>query len=113
MQRIAFVLSIRPGMEAEYERRHRAVWPRLLAELRAAGTQTFSIFRHGTQLFAYLEVVDLVRYQTYLADSATAARWETYMSDILVLEIDPATNSPPLLPEVFHLCSLPSAEERR
>ncbi len=81
MQRIAFLMHIRPGAQEEY----------------------YSIFRDGLQLFAYLEGDDLDRCRAYLAESAVAARWEAHMSDILIRELDPATNFPPLLPEVFHL----------
>ncbi len=103
MQRIAFLMHLRPGTEAEYQRRHERVWPEMQAELKAAGCQNYSIFRDGLQLFAYLEVDDLDRYRVYLAQSAVAARWEAHMSDILIREVDPATSSPPLLPEAFHL----------
>jgi L-rhamnose mutarotase len=103
MRRIAFVMRIQPGTEAEYQRRHQQVWPEMLNELRAAGCHDYSIFRDGLQLFAYLEVDDLERYQAYLAQSAVAARWETYMSDILIREVDPATSFPSLLHEAFHL----------
>ncbi len=103
MQRIAFLMHIRPGAQEEYERRHKQVWPEMLAELQAAGCHNYSIFRDGLQLFAYLEGDDLDRCRAYLAESAVAARWEAHMSDILIRELDPATNFPPLLPEVFHL----------
>ena len=103
MQHIAFLMQIKPGAEAEYQRRHQQVWPEMLAELKAAGCHTYSIFRAGLQLFAYLEVEDLERYRTYLAESAVAARWEAYMGDILLRVVDPATNFPPLLIEIFHL----------
>jgi L-rhamnose mutarotase len=103
MQRVAWLMHLRPGTEAEYQRRHQQVWPEMLAELRAAGCQSYSIFRAGLQLFAYLEVDDLDRYRIYLAQSEVAARWEAYMSEILLREVDPATSFPPLLPEAFHL----------
>jgi L-rhamnose mutarotase len=103
MQRVAFLMRIAPGTEDEYERRHQQVWPEMVAELKAAGARNYSIFRSGLQLFAYLEVNDLGRYCAYLAESAAAAKWEAHMSDILVREVDPATNFPWLLPEVFHL----------
>ena len=103
MQRIAFLMNIQPGSEAEYQRRHEQVWPEMQAELKAAGCQNYSIFRDGLQLFAYLEVDDLDRYRSYLVQSEVAARWETYMSDILIREVDPATSFPPLLSEAFHL----------
>ena len=103
MPRIAFLMSIAPGMVQEYERRHQQVWPEMIAELRAAGCHRYSIFRDGLRLFAYLEVDDVNQYRAYLANSAVAARWEAHMSDILVREVDAATQFPPLLPEVFHL----------
>lgn len=103
MQRIAFLMQITPGAEAEYQRRHEQVWPEMLAELKAAGCHNYSIFRDGLRLIAYLEVDDLDRYRSYLAASKVAARWEAYMSDILIRQTDPATNFPALLPEVFHL----------
>lgn len=103
MQRIAFLMRIAPGSEDEYERRHQQVWPEMLAELKAAGCHNYSIFRDGLHLFGYLEVDDLDHYRSYLAGSAVAGRWESHMSDILIREVDPETNFPPLLPEVFHL----------
>lgn len=103
MQRIAFLMEIKPGTEAEYQRRHQQVWPEMEAELKAAGAHNYSIFRDGVHLFAYLEVDDVNRYRDYLAASKVAATWETHMSDILIREVDPATNFPALLPEVFHL----------
>ena len=66
MQRIGFVMGLLPGAEAEYRRRHAAVWPEMLAELRAAGARNYSIFLNGNDLFGYLEVEDLGRFQAYL-----------------------------------------------
>jgi len=103
MQRIAFLMHIQPGTEEEYRRRHVEIWPRMVDELKAAGCQNYSIFRSGLQLFAYLEVDDLDSYRAYMAKSGVAAEWESYMSDILVREVDPTTNFPPLLSEEFHL----------
>ena len=50
MIRKAFVLSVHEGHEAEYERRHRPIWPELEAVLRSHGVHTYSIFLHpGTR----------------------------------------------------------------
>jgi L-rhamnose mutarotase len=103
MRRIAFVMWITPGSAPEYERRHQAVWPEMITELKAAGCHNYSIFRDGLQLFAYLEVDDVDRFRAYLAESQVAAKWEAYMSNILVRQTDPDTNFPALLPEAFHL----------
>lgn len=103
MQRIAFTMRIKPGTEEEYRRRHRQVWPELLADLKHAGCQNYSIYLRGTELFASMEVEDFQRFLSVMAGSPVSERWEQYMSDILIREIDPTTNFPFVLPEVFHL----------
>lgn len=103
MQRIAFLMRIQPGAEEEYRRRHQQVWPQLLADLKQAGCQNYSIYLHGTRLFAYMEVEDFQRYLQIMAASSAGARWEAHMSDILIRETEAATGFPPVLEEVFHL----------
>lgn len=57
MQRIGQVLGIRPEGIEEYERLHAAVWPEVLDTIHACNIRNYSIFRHGTTLFAYFEYV--------------------------------------------------------
>ena len=47
MIRKAFVMSVDAGREAEYERRHRPIWPELEALLKAHGVHNYSIFLHA------------------------------------------------------------------
>ena len=61
MERVGFTMRLLPGQEAEYRRRHAAVWPEMLDALRAAGARDYSIFIRGADLFAYLEVDDFAR----------------------------------------------------
>ena len=103
MQRIAFTMRIKPGTEEEYRRRHRQVWPELLADLKRAGCQNYSIFLRGTELFAYMEVADFQRYLEIMAASWVSKRWEAQMSDILIRETEESTGFPAVLEEVFHL----------
>jgi len=44
MEQIAFRMRLNPGQAAEYERRHRAIWPELAAQLKEAGISDYSIF---------------------------------------------------------------------
>ena len=67
MERIGFVMRLLPGAEAEYRRRHAAVWPEMLAELQAAGARNYSIFLRGEDLFGYLEVEDFERFRAHMA----------------------------------------------
>ncbi len=103
MQRIAFTMRIMPGTEEEYRRRHRHVWPELLADLKQAGCQNYSIYLRGTELFAYMEVDDFQHYLESMAASHASERWEAQMSDILIREIEATSGFPPVLEEVFHL----------
>ena len=104
MQRVAFLLGLKPDADvAEYKRRHDEIWPDMSETLRAAGMRNYSIFRHGTLLFAYCEVDDWAATQRYLAANDVNGRWQAYMADIMDSPIDPATGSFYLLDEMFHL----------
>jgi L-rhamnose mutarotase len=104
MQRIAFLIMLRPGADpAEYKRRHDEIWPEMLDALRAAGIHNYSIFRHGEQLFAYAEVEDVARMAAALARDPINARWQEYMRPMIEIEGDPQTGFARLLPEMFHM----------
>ena len=103
MQRIGFEMRLLPGSADEYRRRHAAVWPEMLAELKAAGACNYSIFQRGDDLFGYLEVEDLSRFQAYLAASDVNARWQASMGVLIDPMTDPATGFHHQLDEVFHL----------
>jgi L-rhamnose mutarotase len=103
MQRIGFVMRLLPGAEAEYRRRHAAVWPEMLDELRVAGASNYSIFQRGDDLFGYLEVDDLRRFQDHMAASDVNARWQADMGVLIDPLTDPATGFHRQLDEVFHL----------
>ena len=68
-QRIARVVGLKPEHIEEYERIHRAVWPEVLATIYACNIRNYSIFRHGTLLFAYMEYIG----EDFAADMA---KWQ-------------------------------------
>jgi L-rhamnose mutarotase len=103
MERIGFVMRLRRGQEAEYRRRHAAVWPEMLAALKVAGAHDYSIFLHDDDLFGYLEVDDLDRFRASLAASEVNARWQAEMAGLIDPLTDPATGFHRRLDEVFHL----------
>jgi L-rhamnose mutarotase len=84
MERACFYLRIFPGTEAEYDRRHAAIWPDLTAEIRESGLRNMSGFRRGTDVWYYLEAEP---------DAATAfgvhgpkpanERWNRYFRDVI------------------------------
>ncbi|SRR6185312_16806858 len=69
MQRCAQLIGIKADQIAEYERLHAAVWPEVLATIRACNIRNYSIFRHDTTLFAYFEYVG----QDFAGDMARMA----------------------------------------
>lgn len=103
MIRKAFVMSVHPGCEAEYARRHQPIWEELAAVLRAHGAHNYSIFLHpGTrQLFAYVEIEDEARWAA-IARTEVCQRWWRHMGDVMPSNPD---HSPVAqgLTEVFHL----------
>jgi L-rhamnose mutarotase len=103
MQRIAFMMRVLPGQEAEYRRRHQAVWPEMLEALKDAGCSNYSIFMRGSELFAYMEVVDFDALRQALAASEASQRWEAHMAGIMEQAILQESGFHELLPEVFHL----------
>ena len=53
--RSAWVMKLKPGQEAEYKRKHDEIWPEMLEAMKREGVRTFSIYRNGLDLFAYME----------------------------------------------------------
>ena len=83
MQRVAFVMHVKEGEEEEYRRRHRDVWPAVLADLERAGVHSMSIFMADRQLLLYMETENYAEAVRILAESPESVRWEEYMAPIM------------------------------
>lgn len=103
MQRHAFKMRLNPGMEAEYIRRHDAIWPELAALLRASGISNYSIHldRETNTLFGYLERRD-DHSMDELPNHPVMKRWWAFMGDIMETNPDGSPVAIPLV-ETFHL----------
>ena len=106
MQRVGFILKVRPEQIAEYKRQHQAVWPEMLEALRRTGWHNYSLFlRDDGLLFGYVEVE--ASFQASLAGMAQEevnARWQTFMAPYFEhLSGAHADQSMAELQEVFHL----------
>jgi L-rhamnose mutarotase len=103
MIRKAFVMSVHPGAEEEYERRHRPIWPELEEVLLANGVRTYSIFLHPEtrQFFAYVEFASQSQWDA-IARTEACQRWWAHMRELMPSNPD---NSPVSkeLREAFHL----------
>lgn len=103
MVRKAFRMSVHPGREAEYERRHRPIWRELEDTLLDHGVLTYSIFLDETtgDLFGYVDVEDESRWDA-ISQTEVCRRWWRFMRDVMPAEADDRPVSRPLR-EVFHV----------
>ncbi len=103
MIRKAFVMSVHPGHEAEYERRHNPIWPELEDTLRRHGVSNYSIFLHPEtqQLFGYAEIEDEARWNA-IAETEICRKWWVSMAEHMPANPDSSPVSAPLR-EVFHI----------
>jgi L-rhamnose mutarotase len=103
MIRKAFAMSLYPGQEADYQRRHNPIWPELEAVLLSHGVHNYSIFLHpeNLQLFAYVEIEDETRWNA-IAKTEICQKWWAQLVEVMPSNPD---NSPVSseLREVFHL----------
>ena len=103
MEIIAFVMKLKPGNEAEYEKRHDEIWPELVETLKQAGVSDYSIFleKSSCKLFAVLQRSEDHRMEQLPLDPVVK-KWWAFMADIM----ETSTDNKPLeqsLVKVFHL----------
>lgn len=102
MEKIAFVMTLKPGFEAEYKKRHDELWPELAVELKKAGISDYSIYLHpqSLKLFAVLKRTHNHTMDN-LPETPAVKKWWAYMADIMDTNPD---NSPVVEPldQVFH-----------
>jgi len=105
MERICFVLQVKPDRLDEYKRRHHEVWPDMLSALRETGWNNYSLFlRDDGMLVGYLETEDFAAARAGMAAREINERWQKEMADFF-------QQPPGILPdramqpleEVFHL----------
>ena len=104
MKRFAFKMFLKPGCEAEYEKRHAAIWPELVQMIKDQGVGNYSIYwdKDTNILFAYQECSKEGNSQDTDNVDPITQKWWDMMADIM--EVNP-DNSPVTIPvkEVFHL----------
>jgi L-rhamnose mutarotase len=102
-ERIAFKMFLNEGQEAEYRRRHDAIWPELAALLTETGISNYSIFLdpETLTLFATLERRPDHTMEA-LSQHPVMRRWWAFMCDIMRSNLDGSPVVEPLV-ETFHL----------
>jgi L-rhamnose mutarotase len=103
MEKYAFKMQLNPGQEAEYRRRHDALWPELADLLRAAGVRDYSIHLdpETNVLFGLLSRPD-GHGMADLPSHPVMQKWWAYMADIMLTH---PSNEPVAMPLrlMFHM----------
>ncbi|MBQ4108027.1 MAG: L-rhamnose mutarotase [Clostridia bacterium] len=102
MEKYAWKAKIVDGALEEYVRRHDAIWDEMKSVLDEAGIVNYTIWNVGNELFGYYECKKGVEYAAKVqSESPVVERWNEYMKDILIMEMDPETGAQPRLNCVF------------
>ncbi len=106
MERVCFLIRVKPEHLDEYKQRHREVWPEMLQALRDTGWCNYSLFlREDGLMVGYFETPDLEAARSGMAALEVNTRWQTEMLPYFD-EIEPSKRpdeSFVRLEEVFHL----------
>ena len=101
MERVCFLLQVKPERLDEYRARHREVWPEMLDALRTAGWHNYSLYlREDGLLVGYLETEDFEAALKAMDETDVNARWQAEMAPFFGARADTTLER---LEEVFHL----------
>ena len=104
MERVCFLLRVRPEMLAEYKRRHEQVWPEMLQALTETGWRNYSLFlREDGLLIGYLETDNFQQALRLMAATDVNGRWQREMTPFFVNESGRPDEVMERIEEVFHL----------
>jgi L-rhamnose mutarotase len=105
VKRVCFLLKVKKDRLEEYRRRHKEVWPDMLAALRETGWHNYSLFlREDGLLVGYLETPDFEKAKAGMATKEVNDRWQREMGSFFErLEGQRPDEAMMSLEEVFHL----------
>jgi L-rhamnose mutarotase len=105
MERVCFLLRVRPDRLDEYRDRHRHVWDDMIAALRETGWRNYSLFlAEDGLLVGYLETDSFAGALRGMEEREVNARWQAEMAEFFELPGDARPDTGlQRLDEVFHL----------
>jgi len=111
--RVCFRSSVKPSQIPEYRRRHAAVWPEMLRELKAAGWNNYSLFLADDGLLVgYVECDDFDAARARMALTEVNARWQAEMATLFEDDAQAPDQGFLQLTEIFNLEDQLSAAHR-
>jgi L-rhamnose mutarotase len=108
LQRVCFLLNVRPERLEEYKARHREVWPEMIRALRDSGWKNYSLFlRPDGLLVGYLETPNFEQALAEMKRRDVNERWQREMAPFFTGHNGggPDESMVPI-EEVFHIDSL-------
>lgn len=104
MERVCFLLQVRPERLAEYKERHKRVWPEMLEALSKTGWRNYSLFlREDGLLIGYLETPDFQEALKGMEALEVNERWQREMKPFFTSLAGRPDEAMTPLEEVFHL----------
>jgi L-rhamnose mutarotase len=104
MERVCFVLHVRPDRLEEYRARHERVWPEMQEALTRAGWHNYSLFlRPDGLLIGYLETPDFSRALALMAETGVNDRWQAEMRPFFAALEGRPDEGMARIDEIFHL----------
>lgn len=102
--RVALHTRVLADRVEDYERAHAAVPAELTTAIRAAGVQSWTIWRSGTDLFHVIDCADYAAALAYLDSHPVNAAWQARMAELLETMHDySAGGGAAILPVVWQL----------
>ena len=104
MEKYAWSAKVVDGMIDEYKKGHAEIWPEMVKVLKEDGICNYTVWHSGGKLFDYYECEKGVEYAAKIQrESPVVDKWNEYMKDVLIMELDPVTGAQPKLEKVFEL----------
>jgi L-rhamnose mutarotase len=105
VQRVCFLLRVKPDRLDEYKAAHRNVWPEMRDALARHGWHNYSLFLGADGLLVgYVEVEDFQRSVAGMQTEEVNARWQAAMQEFFEpLKTGAPDTSLVTLEQVFHL----------
>ena len=101
MEKYAWKAVVKEGMLEEYIETHEHIWPEMKEVLHQAGITNYSIWNVGNELFGYYECANIQTATEVQGKSEIVDKWNKYMEDVMVMEMDPLTGAQPLMRQVW------------